>query len=335
MFVHRIHVSKIVYVGEVIELPRKSTKQESVNEQWRNRWTWSISAKNLTPEYGHYWKRCAERTSNLARQFNENNPHDTVNIRRLNYGSHVKIPLRFAEFLLREIIGLEVNKCMREDSFRSWLMTRRGSGTAASRLSNCRVVEKWEGDLDEHLRQDKLRGLLDPLTYTKEDERSNSPARHKIPIDGNVYNGTATYKAAVSLYKQFREETARVNPSVVVATSHTTTQLPSVRAPQPALGSSPATNQTVSVSQLADWRRKLIKCLVEMENNASLNAVASVAERISRFERSGMIPQEIAAMMRAITEMRNAADTKVRHYQSLRVELYGQLGRLCRNGLPE
>ena len=97
---------------------------------------------------------------------------------------------------------------MQENSFRLWLLNNRGIGTVASRLSNCRVVEKWEGSLDEHYSHDNLESLLDRLTYTKDDERLNRPARHKIPIDGNIYNGTATYKAAVSLYKRFRDETA-------------------------------------------------------------------------------------------------------------------------------
>jgi hypothetical protein len=41
--------------------------------------------------------------------------------------------------------------------------------------------------------------------YSKSDEQQNQPGRHQIPIDGNLYNGTATLRAAVSLYKQFRE----------------------------------------------------------------------------------------------------------------------------------
>jgi len=93
---------------------------------------------------------------------------------------------------------------MRENSFRLWLLRHRVKGTVASRISNCRRVKEWEGDLDEHFDHDQLRELLQRLIYTKEDERHNRPARHNIPIDGSIYNGTATYKAAVSLYKQFR-----------------------------------------------------------------------------------------------------------------------------------
>lgn len=100
---------------------------------------------------------------------------------------------------------------MREDAFRSWLSSNRsyGRGTVNSRVSNCETVEGFEGDLDEHFDQDRLRGLVEKLTYSKADERQNRPARHQIPINGNVYNGTATLRSAVSLYRQFRENCAK------------------------------------------------------------------------------------------------------------------------------
>jgi hypothetical protein len=103
---------------------------------------------------------------------------------------------------------------MREDAFRSWLSNTRGygTGTVNSRVSNCKAVEVCEGDLDEHFDQDRLRGLVEKLTYSKADERQNRPARHQIPINGNVYNGTATLRSAVSLYKQFRESWVEGSP---------------------------------------------------------------------------------------------------------------------------
>jgi hypothetical protein len=310
LFVHRIHISKIIYISEVTDLPRKSTEEESEVEEWKKRWTWAIRARNLTPEYGQHWRRCGEKTFNLARQFNELYPDEPVNIRRLNYGSHVKIPYRFAAFLLNEIMSLEVDKCMREDSFRSWLLRQRGPGTVASRLSNCRVVEKWEGDLAQQYEQDGLRGLLERLTYTKDDERYGREASHKIPIDG-----TATYKAAVSLYKQFLDDTSVAeNKPRIVSPSHlnngaATSKIHRVTLakakPRPLEAEESA---TISASQLADWRRKLIKCLVELETPQAANEVVGIAERISRLQRSGLIPRETAALMRTITEMRNAAE---------------------------
>jgi hypothetical protein len=312
LFVHRIHVSKIIYVSEVIEPPRKSTVQEIEKDAWRKRWTWAIRARNLSPEYGRYWNRCGERTFNLAGEFNELHSDGAVNIRRLNYGSHVKIPRAFAEFLLITLRDLKADKCMQENSFRLWLLTSRGIGTVASRLSNCRVVEKWEGSLDEHYSHDNLESLLDRLTYTKDDERLNRPARHNIPIDGNIYNGTATYKAAVSLYKQFRDATEEYELTTgktakFGSRAQANRQTPDISAPKV---HKPETNLTaaVTVSQLTEWRRKLIKCLVELEAHETRSEIQGVAERISRLQRSGVIPRETAALMRTITEMRNAAE---------------------------
>jgi len=196
---------------------------------------------------------------------------------------------------------------MQENSFRLWLLNNRGIGTVASRLSNCRVVEKWEGSLDEHFSHDNLESLLNRLTYTKDDERLNRPARHTIPIDGNIYNGTATYKAAVSLYKQFRDATEECELTTAKTAEFGThaeanRQTPNVSAPKV---HKPV---PVTVSLLTEWRRKLIKCLVELETHETRNEIQGVAERISRLQRSGVIPRETAALMRTITEMRNAAE---------------------------
>jgi hypothetical protein len=58
---------------------------------------------------------------------------------------------------------------MKKDAFRFWLSNNRRNATGASldartvssRLSNCRTVERYEGDLDLKFDQDHLRGLLD------------------------------------------------------------------------------------------------------------------------------------------------------------------------------
>lgn len=101
---------------------------------------------------------------------------------------------------------------MNEEAFCSWLSASLGAGTIRSRLANCRTVQDIEGDLDEHFNQDRLCGLLKLLSYSKPDERERRPARHRIPINGNVYNGTATLKSAVSLYKRFCESRVEVRP---------------------------------------------------------------------------------------------------------------------------
>lgn len=102
---------------------------------------------------------------------------------------------------------------LKHDDFDLWLrnfyVTRDGcrmdDSTRVSRTANCRTVEKYEGDLDEHFEKDEFKGLLTLLAYSTADERQNSRAKHRIPINGNVRNGSSTLKSAVGLYQQFRE----------------------------------------------------------------------------------------------------------------------------------
>src|SRR5215212_3634473 len=110
---------------------------------------------------------------------------------------------------------------MKEDAFRLWLLNHHSNAdggsldirTISSRLSNCRTVERYEGDLDLQFDQDQLRSLLECLTYSAEQERQSRPVRHRIPINGNLRNGSATLRSAVSLYKQFRENWVEGTPT--------------------------------------------------------------------------------------------------------------------------
>ncbi len=81
--------------------------------------------------------------------------------------------------------------------------------TVSTRISNCKRVERVEGDLDAHYRKDRLEAILTRLTYTSEDERQGRPPKHQIAINGNVRNGTATLKNAVALYREFRTNDGR------------------------------------------------------------------------------------------------------------------------------
>ena len=97
---------------------------------------------------------------------------------------------------------------MREDEFKYWLqqstdLTPRAQVNAISR---CRRVERFVGDLDQHFQQDRLRTLLSRFEYSTEDEECDSDPRHSIPINGNIWNGTASLSSAVRTYKQFYEE---------------------------------------------------------------------------------------------------------------------------------
>ena len=79
-----------------------------------------------------------------------------------------------------------------------WLGVERGlsAPTVGSRISNCKRVERFEGDLDVHYDADGLASLIGCLNPKRPE--------HKIPINGSIYNGTATLKSAVGLYRDFR-----------------------------------------------------------------------------------------------------------------------------------
>lgn len=95
---------------------------------------------------------------------------------------------------------------MRTTGFETWLRTERRmrTNTISSRISNCKRVEKHEGDLDVEFDTDGLRSLLSRLTYSSSDAQAGKPPKHRIRIDGNACEGTKTLKNAVSLYRDFR-----------------------------------------------------------------------------------------------------------------------------------
>ena len=74
-----------------------------------------------------------------------------------------------------------------------------------NRISNCKNVERYEGDLDQHFDNDRCRNLLHRLTYSAADQEMKRTPSHNIPIDGDVRNGSATLKSAVKLYAEFRQ----------------------------------------------------------------------------------------------------------------------------------
>ncbi|MDY0259717.1 MAG: hypothetical protein RBR41_08630 [Desulfovibrio sp.] len=94
---------------------------------------------------------------------------------------------------------------MRQEEFRVWLCQVKGykASTAGSRVSNCMTVEKHEGPLDALFKRDQFSALLGKLSYSKEDQHQSHPPRHVIPIDGDIYNGTATLRSAIRLYQEF------------------------------------------------------------------------------------------------------------------------------------
>ena len=76
-------------------------------------------------------------------------------------------------------------------SFEAWLDTVRGlsAPTIRSRISNCKRVEQYEGDLDSLFDNDGLASLLERLTYSAEDATYGRSPKHKVPINGERSHG--------------------------------------------------------------------------------------------------------------------------------------------------
>ena len=96
---------------------------------------------------------------------------------------------------------------MQKTHFKTWMASERkfNDRTISSRMSNCERVEAFEGDLDAHFDANGLKQLIERLAYTKEDEQYGRKPKHNVPISGDIYNGSATLKGAVNLYRKFRE----------------------------------------------------------------------------------------------------------------------------------
>ena len=69
-----------------------------------------------------------------------------------------------------------------------------------------------------------------------------------------------------------------------------------------------STATVVSATILADWRRYLVQLLSALDQSGTRPDSEGVAGRIGRLSHNGIIPKQIAAMMRTVTEMRNAAE---------------------------
>lgn len=95
---------------------------------------------------------------------------------------------------------------MFEKEFYNWLKNIKNfsENTIKSRISNCQRVELFEDNLDNLFKNDKCANILYKLSYSKNDEYYRKHPLHKIPINGNIYNGSSTLKQAVGLYVNFK-----------------------------------------------------------------------------------------------------------------------------------
>ena len=95
-----------------------------------------------------------------------------------------------------------------KSTYKNWLEQQGyAAGTVQAQMHRAGRVEECYGDLDEHYDQDRLRSVIDELTYSTEDERRNKPNPSKIPFNGNTRNNLASYRNAAERYCKFRRET--------------------------------------------------------------------------------------------------------------------------------
>ncbi|MCW3786866.1 hypothetical protein [Plebeiibacterium sediminum] len=102
---------------------------------------------------------------------------------------------------------------MKKEEFKKWLEYKYPDSptTVGNRISNCLNVEKFYNDLDIHIKKDNCKTIIEELTYTTEDERSNSIPKHPVVINGNLRTGSATLKQAVRLYVDFYSDYINTN----------------------------------------------------------------------------------------------------------------------------
>ena len=123
------------------------------------------------------------------------------------------------------------------------------------------------------------------------------PSCHLINnIDRRNFKKLRSWESAVAL---------SLEPCGVCQPFHKIRSTPAPRA-EPATSPSAAT--VVSATVLADWRRNLVQFLNALDQSGTRPANEGVAGRIGRLSYDGIIPRQIAAMMKTITEMRNAAE---------------------------
>lgn len=72
----------------------------------------------------------------------------------------------------------------------------------------------------------------------------------------------------------------------------------------------------LSAGDLGDRRRVLLRLLDKIDQQGDRPVSESVAGRIGRLSRASLIPREVAACMRTITEMRNVAEYEAKTLSS-------------------
>ena len=99
--------------------------------------------------------------------------------------------------------------------FKDWLKKEKNqkNRTISSRVSNIRTIGKYY-DILKEFSIDECQGVLDELKFSKNDIEPNT----SVIIEGNYYNGLATYRQALNLFVEFLKHIKYTAP-VASATS--------------------------------------------------------------------------------------------------------------------
>ncbi len=98
---------------------------------------------------------------------------------------------------------------MRADKYGEWLEQEGlAKSSIDTRISHAKRVEEHYDDLDGLFDEDRLEGVIGELQYSAEDKRANAPNPSRLPIDGDLYDNLASYRAAVRKYREYRETNA-------------------------------------------------------------------------------------------------------------------------------
>lgn len=108
LIVHRIKVSKLMFVAEITSSPHYATDAEIKKNPLLERWKWSVETRNLTPVYGSQWFEHSLKTFGLAKEYNKLNPQDQVKLGGIQFGSDkLKVSESFGEFVIKEIMQIK------------------------------------------------------------------------------------------------------------------------------------------------------------------------------------------------------------------------------------
>lgn len=96
-----------------------------------------------------------------------------------------------------------MNTLEKEQEFKKWLeQGRYKKRTIESRITNCKTVNQ-KYNLYKYFKEGNTQEIYRLFTYSTDDMDNGLKPLHAIPIEGNPYTGTHTYKSAIKLYFTF------------------------------------------------------------------------------------------------------------------------------------